>query len=113
MRDAVEDRIETELNAAFFLGNSVYWQVHWEDDGASMVCFKYDEKDDPVYGTDQAHLLTTIWPAKEVGRPENALLGLSFNYAGYTWVGGATPRSAAGYQVYRPEHWVFEQTGLL
>ncbi len=113
MRDAVEDRIEAGMNMAFFVGNSVYWQVRWEDEGATMVCYKYDEADDPVHGTDQGHLQTTIWSATEVGRPENHLLGLSFNGAGYTRVGGATPRSAGGYQIYRPDHWVFENTGLL
>jgi hypothetical protein len=112
MRDHLETRIEAGLNAAFFFGNSVYWQVRWEDDGTSVVCHKYNEKDDPVFGTEQEHLLTTIWSDKRIGRPENEMIGLSFNYAGYTRVGGATPRSAGGYQVYRPEHWVFDKTGL-
>lgn len=113
MRDAVESRIEKGLNVAWFVGNSVYWQVRFEDNGTAMVCYKYNvEKRDPVWGTDQQHLITTIWSDRRIKRPENHLLGLSFNYAGYTRIAGATPRSAGGYQVYRPEHWIFENTGL-
>ncbi len=112
MRDAVESRIEKGLNVAWFVGNSVYWQVRYEDNGTRMVCYKYDADQDPVKGTDQEHTLTTMWSARSINRPENALLGLSFNYAGYTRIAGATPNSAGGYQVYRSDHWVFENTGL-
>jgi hypothetical protein len=112
MRDAVESRIEKGLNAAFFVGNSVYWQVRYEDGGATMVSYKNDFAQDPVFGTDREHLLTSIWSDRRIGRPENELLGLSFNYAGYTRIAGATPRSSAGYQLYRPDHWVFAGTGL-
>lgn len=113
MRDAVESRIDKGLNVAWFVGNSVYWQTRYSDDGRSMISYKNDAHEkDPVKGTDQAHLLTTIWSDRSLNRPEGSLLGLSFNYAGYTRIGGATPHSSGGYQVYRPDHWVFEGTGL-
>lgn len=112
MRDAVENRIEKGLNVAWFVGNSVYWQVRYEDNGNTMVCYKYEAEKDPYFGTDKQHLMTSLWSDRRIGRPENSLLGLSFNYAGYTRIAGATPQSAAGYQVYRADHWVFENTNL-
>ena len=41
MRDAVEGFVERGGNVAFFSGNTVYWQVRYEDDGRTMVCHKY------------------------------------------------------------------------
>lgn len=113
MRDAVENRIEKGLNVAFFTGNSIYWQVRFEDEGDTMVCYKYEAGEiDPIVKTKDKHLMTTTWSDKRVGRTENSLLGVSFNYAGYTRIAGSTPKSASGYQIYRPNHWVFENTDL-
>lgn len=112
MRDAVESRIEKGLNVAWFVGNSVYWQVRFEDDNRTMVAYKYDVDKDPMMGTDKEHLITTIWSDRRINRPENHLLGLSFNYAGYTRVGGSTPNSSGGFQIYRAKHWAFEGTDL-
>ena len=54
MRDAVEAFIAGGGNAAFFSGNTCWWQVRFEDDWA-MVCFKYRADEDPVVGsTDSA-----------------------------------------------------------
>ncbi len=113
MRDAVESRIEKGLNLAWFSGNSVYWQVRYEDDYNTMVCYKTPYHEDPILNDPtKKHLLTTIWSAPNLGRPENTMIGLSFNHGGYARIGGATPYSAGGYQIYRPDHWVFENTGL-
>ncbi len=60
MRDALESFIAGGGNAAFFSGNSVCWQVRYENDGATMVCFKSSYQDDPFYGTDHQHLLSTL-----------------------------------------------------
>ena len=113
MRDAVESRLEKGLNVAWFVGNSVYWQVRYEDGNTTMVCYKPPTGTDPLEDDPQrGHLITSIWSDPRIDRPENTLLGLSFNHGGYTRVGGATPRSAGGYRIYRPDHWVFENTGL-
>ncbi|WP_419640926.1 N,N-dimethylformamidase beta subunit family domain-containing protein [Thiolapillus sp.] len=113
MRDVLENRIEKGLNVAWFTGNSVYWQTRHENDNTTMVCYKVPNNKDPIENDpEKKHLLTTIWSDPRLDRSENSLLGLSFNHGGYVRIGGATPLSAGGYQVYRPEHWVFENTGL-
>jgi|SRR6266567_1609705 len=112
MRDTLERFIADGGNVAFFSGNSVCWQVRYEDSGASMVCFKAACQDDPVYGTDRQHLLSTLWSAALVGRPENTLTGVSFSRGGYIRMGQAVPRGSSGYTAWRPDHWVFAGTQL-
>jgi hypothetical protein len=56
--------------------------------------------------------MTSIWSDPLVGRPETETIGLTFTRGGYARVGQATPRASGGYTVQRPEHWVFEGTGL-
>jgi len=112
MRDTLESFIADGGNAAFFSGNSVCWQVRYEDDGATMVCFKSSYEDDPVYGTDRQHLLSTLWSSAVVGRPENSLTGVSFSRGGYIRMGQAVPRATGGYTAWRPGHWVFDGTDI-
>jgi len=69
---------------AFFSGNTVYWQVRYEDEGRTMVCYKYTAREqDPLAGSDRQHLLTSIWSDPLIGRPENLTTGLSFCHGGY------------------------------
>jgi hypothetical protein len=112
MRDALEAFIARGENAAFLSGNSVCWQVRYEDTGATMVCYKSSYKDDPVYGTPDRSRLTTLWSSELVDRPENRLTGVSFSRGGYVRMGRAVPRATGGYTTWRPEHWVFAGTGL-
>lgn len=113
MRDAVDRFVAQGGNVAFFSGNAVYWQVRYEDAGRKMVCHKYLARtNDPVVGTNQQHLLTSIWSDPWIGRPENSTTGLSFCRGGYIRFGKGVPRSSGAYTVYRPEHWVFADTDL-
>ena len=112
MRDTLEGFIAGGGNAAFFSGNSVCWQVRYEDTGAVMVCFKSSYRDDPVYRTPDRSRLTTLWSSRLVGRPENQLTGVSFSRGGYVRMGRAVPRGSGGYTAWRPEHWVFAGSGL-
>jgi hypothetical protein len=112
MRDAVEAVTGAGGNAAFFSGNTCYWQVRLEDEGRTMVGYKYGADDDPVLGTDREHLLTGAWVDRRIGRQEFSTTGLSFSRGGYARYGMATPRSSGAYTVWRPEHWAFEGTGL-
>jgi hypothetical protein len=113
MRDAVDDFVGRGGNVAFFSGNTVYWQVRFEDDGRTMVCHKYAARQtDPVVGTDRQRHLTSIWSDPLIDRPENRTTGLSFCRGGYVRFGRAVPRSSGGYTVWRPDHWAFEGTGL-
>ena len=76
-------------NVAFLSGNTCYWQVRIE--GSRMVCYKHRFAEDPVYGTDQQHLTTTMWSDPIVGRPEASLTGVSFTRGGYHRIGRSVP----------------------
>ena len=112
MRDAVERFVADGGNAAFFGGNTCWWQVRYEDDGRAMTCFKYRANDDPVLGTEDERTLTGSWADGRVGRPEFAMTGLSFSRGGYSRYGLGVPRASGAYTVWRPDHWAFEGTGL-
>lgn len=113
MRDAVDHFVETGGNLAIFSGNTCFWQVRYEDEGKTMVCYKGQARDrDPVMGTEEQTRLTTFWSHPLLGRPENLTTGLSFTRGGYVRVGGGVPRSSGAYTIYRPGHWAFADTGL-
>ena len=117
MRDTVEGFIERGGNAAFLSGNTAFWQVRLEQPtpegpGATMVGYKGNFKADPVYGTDRVRELTCMWSDRLVGRPENHMTGVSFVRGGYHRIGKRATRGAGGYTVHRPDHWLFEGTGI-
>ncbi|MFN8037662.1 MAG: DUF6605 domain-containing protein [Acidimicrobiales bacterium] len=117
MRDTVEDFIARGGNVAFFSGNTSFWQVRFEDHtpegpAATMVGYKGQLKRDPVYGTDRVGELTSMWSDHLIGRPENHMTGVSFARGGYHRIGKVVSNGAGGYTVHRPEHWIFEGTGI-
>jgi N,N-dimethylformamidase beta subunit-like protein len=112
MRDRADDFVESGGSWAIFSGNTCFWQVRYEDDGRTMVCYKGQYAQDPVLGTDQGARVSTMWSLPSIGRPECLTTGLSFTRGGYARVGQATPRASGGYTVHRPEHPLFEGTGL-
>ena len=121
MRDTVEDFIGRGGNVAFFSGNTSFWQVRLEDPttlptGAGpatrMIGYKGQFKDDPVYGTDRQVELTTIWSDHLIGRPENHMTGVSFSRGGYHRIGKRVTNGAGGYTIHRPDHWIFDGTGI-
>jgi hypothetical protein len=111
MRDSLESFIENGGNVAFFSGNSVFWQVRSEDDGRALACYKVPELD-PVYSTNDRRFLTTVWPSRLIGRPENHLTGVSFAYGGYHRLFDQFLDTDGDYTIHRGNHWVFEGTGL-
>jgi hypothetical protein len=111
-RDTVEAFVDSGGRAAFFSGCTAFWQVRLEDEGRAMTGYKLKYAADPVLGTTQQNRLTGLWSHRLVGRSENSLTGLSFARGGYVRFGGAVPRSAGGFTVYRPRHWVFEGLDL-
>lgn len=113
MRDRADAFVESGGSWAIFSGNTCFWQVRYEDDGRTMVAFKAKaERRDPVAGTDDHRLLTSMWSLPSIGRPEAQTIGLSFTRGGYARVGQATPRSSGGYSVHLPDHPVFAATDL-
>jgi hypothetical protein len=111
--DVLDSWIDRGGSLAMFSGNSVFWQVRFEDQGNTMVCYKHDaSKLDPFIGTPDEKYLTTMWSSPIINRPENKLIGLSFTRGGYARTGMTVPRGSGGYTIYRPDHWVFAGTGL-
>lgn len=107
MRDAVERFVAGGGNVAFLSGNTCYWQIRLE--GARSVCFKHRFREDPANG---GPATTTIWSDPRLGRPENALTGVSFTRGGYARTAASVPRGSGGYEVHRPDHWLFAGTDL-
>ncbi len=89
----------------FFGANDLWWQVRYEDDGQTMICYKSTAiPDDPMNGVNN-ELVTTYWREYFMNRPGEALQGISFtNYSGYYNPTDYTVRSA--------DHWIFQGTGL-
>ncbi len=117
MRDTVEAFIGRGGHAAFFSGNTAFWQVRLEDHteegpAATMVGYKGFFKQDPVFGTDRLSELTSIWSDHLIERPENHMTGVSFARGGYHRIGKRATAGAGGYTVHRPDHWIFEGTGV-
>jgi hypothetical protein len=117
MRDTVEGFIARGGNAAFFSGNTSFWQVRLEDPtpegpAATMVGYKGMFKQDPVFGTDRVGELTSMWSDHLIGRPENHMTGVSFARGGYHRIGKVVANGAGAYTVHRPDHWIFEDADV-
>ena len=110
MRDHVDAFIDAGGRAAFLSGNTCYWQVRI--DGTDMVCFKHRFEEDPVFGTADEHLTTTMWADPIVGRPEASMTGVSFTRGGYHRIHNSVRHGTGGYEVHRPDHWLFDGVRL-
>jgi hypothetical protein len=108
MRDAVEAFVTRGGHAAFLSGNTCYWQVRLE--GLSMIAYKHRFVEDPVYGTADESRTTTMWADPLIARPESAMTGVSFTRGGYARTFRSVQHGSGGYEVHRPEHWLFEGT---
>ncbi|MFG0331847.1 MAG: N,N-dimethylformamidase beta subunit family domain-containing protein [Maioricimonas sp. JB049] len=112
MRDHLESFIADGGNVAFFSGNTCCWQVRSEDDGRALTCWKQWYNTDPLYRSGDHRLLSTLWSHHLVQRPENQLTGVGFLWGGYHRSHGQFMDGKASYIVHRPDHWLFEGTGL-
>ena len=73
-----DDFVESAVRGPSFSGNTCFWQVRYEDEGRTMVCYKGQYERDPVLGTDRASsFLSTMWSLPSIGRPECLTTGLS------------------------------------
>ena len=106
MRTAVEDFIQGGGNVAFFSGNVCWWQVRFEDNNRTMVCYK-SAVEDPLTGQDDAHV-TVNWYDAPVVRPENSMTGVGFRNGAGHWTGGNNGAFTVAFE----QHWVFDGTGL-
>lgn len=112
MRDQLEAFIGKGGNVAFFSGNTCCWQVRSEENGRALTCWKQWFNVDPVFQTNQHATLSTLWSHYLVKRPENQLTGVGFLHGGYHLSHGQFMDGKGGFTLHRPDHWVFEGTGL-
>lgn len=113
MRDNLEKFIADGGNVAFFSGNTCCWQVRSEDNGRALTSWKQNYHSDPVYQARAGYaLLSTLWSHYLIGRPENELTGVGFLWGGYHRSHGQYMNGSGAFTVQRPDHWIFEGTGL-
>ena len=112
MRDNLEAWIAKGGNVAFFSGNTCCWQVRSEDNGRAFTCYKQNYLLDPVFATRDFKTLSTLWSHHLLQRPENQLTGVGFLWGGYRKSHGQFMEEPSEYEVHRPEHWIYEGTGL-
>src|SRR5882724_10968741 len=109
MRDRVESFVEAGGNAAFFSGNTCYWQVRFEDGDRTLVCYKDAALDRQANPGIPAERATAVWYDPPISRPTNDLTGLSYRSAAAIT---DRPRAAIGFTVADRRSWVFAGTGL-
>jgi hypothetical protein len=112
MRDRLEAFIGRGGNVAFFSGNTCCWQVRGEDNGRALTCWKQWFNLDPVFPTGEHATLSTLWSHHLIQRPENTLTGVGFLRGGYHRSHGQFMDGTAAFTVHRPDHWLFQGTGL-
>lgn len=110
MRRSVDGFTENGGNVARFAGNFL-WQTRLEDQGRTQICYKYTADQDPLNGTDQAHLVTAAWEVAPVNWPGAQTFGAN-GFQGIYAALGRCVGQGGGYLVYRPEHWAFRGTEL-
>lgn len=114
MRDNAERFVADGGNWIILSGDTCTWQVRYQDDGSSIVCFKdVSHETDPVLSTGDVSRLTTMWSDPIVGRPETTTIGLTFTRGGYHRIGGAIPNGDGAYEIHRPRHWAFQGLDLM
>lgn len=94
MFNHMEDFLDSGNDVMYLSGNGVYWKVGLACDKIEVR--KKKEKHQYTSGTGGR------W--KEIGRPEAAVIGVSYDSRGYG--------TYAPYRVLDASHWVFEGTGL-
>ncbi len=111
-RDAIEAFVDGGGNLAIFSGNTAFWKVRFEQDGARFICHKWKGFEaDPEARRDPA-LGTHLWSHAAFARPEAAITGLTFLFGGYHRLGLCVARGAGGYTVYDETHWALAGADL-
>lgn len=109
MRDTIDAFLDRGGRMARFAGNMV-WQIRLEDNGTRQACYRLSAID-PEAARNPSRS-TTYWDSQSVGRPAASTFGLTGVWGGYHHFGTCSPRSSAGYTVYRPDHWCLSGTQL-
>ena len=107
MRDYVEAFIAGGGNVAFFSGNVCWWQVRFENNNDTMICYK-DARFDP-FNPSQPELVTVNWYDKPLQRSEARMTGVSYRGTPAPYPGWVLCQQ---FVVQDKDHWILINTGL-
>lgn len=91
-------------------GNTMWWQIRYEDEGRTLVCYK-DHRLDPATSKQDKTDTPYVPPIHD---PEYEITGVQWHSGGYTHGHGIFQHEDGygGYWVQNADHWIFEGTGL-
>ncbi len=111
-RDQIERFVDGGGRLAVFSGNTCFWKVRFEDEGARFICHKWQGfSADPVAAR-RPQEATHLWSHRAFDRPEASITGLSFLFGGYHRLGLCVARGAGGFTVYDEHHWSLDGADL-
>ena len=95
-------------------GNTSWWQVRFEDNGNTMVCYKDKNADKAENPSIPDSLVTVHWWDTPVNNPANILFGADFREGGYVNSPPFLLKSLGygDYAAFNTHYWVFNGTGL-
>jgi hypothetical protein len=104
---AVLDRLEAAMEAgtslAFLSGNTMPWQIRYEENGRVIVGYKELADEDPMRLINP-RLTTTLFRDPIVNRPENQITGVMSD--------GSSIQQPVDWVVTNSNHWLYANTGL-
>jgi hypothetical protein len=91
-------------------GNTMWWQVRYEDDGRTLVCYK-DYQLDPAVSRKEKTDLPSAYPIQDI---ESSITGVHWRSGGYFNVNATFnyQDGYGGFWIQRANHWLFDGTGL-
>ena len=98
--DALEAMLAAGTSLAFLTGDTLTWQIRYEDNERTIVGYKDRASADPI----QSRFTTTLFRNRIVNRPENQITGVMSD--------GASNDQPADWVVFNSSHWVYAGTGL-
>ncbi len=111
-RDAIEAFVDGGGRLAIFSGNTCFWKVRFEDDGARFICHKWRGFEADPLAAEHPDQATHLWSHKAFARPEGEITGLSFLFGGYHRLGLCVARGQGGYTVVDEHHWALAGADL-
>jgi len=95
-------------------GNTSWWQIRFEDNGNTLVCYKDKNLDKTANPSIPDSLVTVNWWADPVNKPANVLFGSDFREGGFVNSNGLLLKQDGfgDYAAFNTHFWVFKGTGL-
>lgn len=111
-RGAIEAFVDRGGKLAIFSGNTAFWKVRFEADGAQFICHKWKGFEADLVAIADPAAGTHLWSHPAFGRPEAEITGLSFLFGGYHRLGLCAARGVGGYTIYDETHWALAGADL-